>query len=181
MDSKKRSLAVKLSTLVFCFSIICIFLTKCAPAIKIILFARTSDSFLRNEQSIVRSRTPKVLQQAPFRRILAVVVRNRFPNLPQRWLVQLNNCIRYHYRMSMWQKHCLMVHLESMKNVVEQMQQCIQVWGRLVQICKIKKCNDSTLHFVCCIVGFFNAKSKTAVCNNWRWLSKAMQSSQSMP
>lgn len=33
----------------------------------------------------------------------------------------------YHYRMSMWQKHCLMVHFESMKNVVEQMQQCIQV------------------------------------------------------
>lgn len=33
----------------------------------------------------------------------------------------------YHYRMSMWQKHCVMVHLESMKNVVEQMQQCIQV------------------------------------------------------
>lgn len=63
--------------------------------------------------------------------------------------------------MSMWQKHCVMVHLESMKNVVEQMQQCIQVWGRLVQIC-IKKCDDSTLHFVC-IVGFFNAESKTAV------------------
>ena len=81
----------------------------------------------------------------------------------QRWLVQLNDCVRYHYRMSMWQKHCVMVHLESMKNVVEQMQQCIQVWGRLVQICKIKKCDDSTLHFVCWIVGFFNAESKTAV------------------
>ena len=83
--------------------------------------------------------------------------------------------------MSMWQKHCLMVHLESMKNVVEQMQQCIQVRGRLVQICRIKKCDDSTLRFVCCEVRFFNASSKTAVGNNWRWLSKAMQFSQSMP
>mmetsp|Transcript_60011 Transcript_60011/g.73508 ORF Transcript_60011/g.73508 Transcript_60011/m.73508 type:complete len:252 (-) Transcript_60011:84-839(-) len=33
----------------------------------------------------------------------------------------------YKYQMSMWQKHCLKVQIESMSNVVEQMKQCIQV------------------------------------------------------
>ena len=148
-----------------------------------------SESFLRNEQSMVRSRTKGFATRAFLQDPCSCSARNRFRSLLQRWLVQLNklnDCIRYHYRMSMWQKHCIMVHLESMKNVVEQMQQCIQVWGRLVQIC-IKKCDDSTLHFVCWKIGFFQRRIKnyqklqSAVRNNWRWLSKAMQSSQSMP
>ena len=60
--------------------IVCTFLTKCAPAIKMnaefksMDYLVCSESFLRNEQSMVRSRAPKVLQHAPFCRILAVVV-----------------------------------------------------------------------------------------------------------